>query len=476
MNWVERIVVMVLLPAGLLVGCGASVLLRQHSTVASTHAGAPAGAAGDFLDTVARDTWAYLHSDWATANHLPWSWQSPTTEDGDYDNPAEIGLYALSWLVAYDVGRPWSPSWPDTQAEVGAILDRLRAWQTGSQEEQPYGPNAFDNCVFYQWYWITRDPPVVGAGGDNYDNKVVPSMDNAWLSASLITIREYSEAHGHTTLAQKADAILTDMDFSLWYHPDTHRFSLGDIEDPQGGAEADYYSNENRIINFIARALGQLSADEFALSLEALEAPPGTFGGITVDRMAWDGSYFTYTAPGLFIREIGTAYGADTITPATLAQIAYAQDQGYDVWGLSDCFDVALGDYLQQGALPVATSDPHEWHLGLVTPHASALALVTPLASEAISNLQAISSTFSCAYSPTYGFRDAVMANPSDPDYGQCSNRFSALAQEWVFLSIVVHDTDFVSRYFYRDLGVLRAHVEMYGEAKGYLPLVVKNF
>jgi len=30
----------------------------------------------------------------------------------------------------------------------------------------------------------------------------------------------------------------------------------GAVENPQGGGQADYYSNENRIINFIARALG----------------------------------------------------------------------------------------------------------------------------------------------------------------------------------------------------------------------------
>ncbi|MGQ9841512.1 MAG: hypothetical protein ACUVR4_13595, partial [Anaerolineae bacterium] len=129
------------------------------------------------------------------------------------------------------------------------------------------------------------------------DNHLVPSVDNAWLAASLITIQEYALANGHTTLAQKAAAILADMDFTLWYHPNSHRFSWGAVENPQGGAPADYYSNENRIINFVARALGHLSADEFRLSLAALEGPGETYDGITVEKMAWDGSYFTYAAP-----------------------------------------------------------------------------------------------------------------------------------------------------------------------------------
>lgn len=68
-----------------------------------------------------------------------------------------------------------------------------------------------------------------------------------------------------------------------------------------------------------------------------------------------------------------------------------------------------------------------------------------------------------------------MVANDADPDYGQCSDRFSALAQEWTFLSMVNHDTGFIPRYFYRDPGVVRAHVEMYGGAVVYLPLVLKS-
>ncbi len=453
--------------------CGPAPAAVASADTISRPAGGNVTAAPDFLDTVARDTWTYLRSDPATAHHLPYSWWSPTLPGGDYANPAEIGLYALSWLAAYDLARPWSPSWNETAAEVGAILDQLRAWQTSSQTSQPHGPNAYQNSVFYQWYWISWDPPVVGANvGDNH---LVPSVDNAWLAAALITIREYAEAHGHTFLAQKADAILRDMDFTLWYNPTTHRFTWGAVENPQGGGEADYYSNENRIINFVARALGHLDAEAFRLSLDALAGPSGSYGDITVARMAWDGSYFTYAAPALFIREMGTGYGRATLLPATQAQIAYARDQGYAAWGLSDCFDVGGGGYVQQGAPPAASPDPPESRPGLVTPHAAGLALITPLASEAITNLQTLSATFSCAYAPGYGFRDAVMTRPGDADYGRCSDRYSALAQEWLFLGLVNRETGFVWRYFYRDAGVLGAHIEMYGGARVYLPLVLRR-
>jgi hypothetical protein len=470
MNQVARLcLVLMLLLCGLPAQCG---LTRTPLAMgAGTHS--QVTDASVFLDIVARDTWTYLHSDQATQNHLPYSWWSNSITGGDYANPAEIGLYALSWLAAYDLGRSWSPSWSDVETEVSAILDQLRAWQTGSQSSQPHGPNAYGSSVFYQWYWISWNPPVVGS--NTGDNHLVPSVDNAWLAASLITIRGYAEANGHSALAQKADAILDDMDFTLWYHYDTHRFSWGAVEDPQGGALADYYSNENRIINFVARALGQLSAEEFRQSLDALEGPSGTYDNITVEKMAWDGSYFTYAAPALFIRELNTAYGENTVVPATQAQIAYARNQGYNAWGLSDCFDVGNGSYVQQGAPPVPTGVISETRPGLVTSHASGLALITPLASEAITNLQSISTTFDCVYESPFGFRDSVMTHPSAPDYGECSARFSALAQEWLFLAIANHETGFIWRYFYRDPGVLQAHIEMYGGARIHLPLVVRN-
>jgi hypothetical protein len=431
----------------------------------------PSHSAEGFLDTLARDTWAYLHSEQATVHHLPCSWWSASLPGGDYANTTEIGLYALSWLAAYDLDRPWSPSWTATEAELHAILDQLRPWQTGSQAYQPHGPNAYQDSVFYQWYWIAWTPPVVGANIDK--NQLVPSVDNAWLAASLITIREYAQANHHPPLAQKAGAILQDMDFRLWYDDHTHLFYWGDVQNPQGGSVADFYSTESRIINFVARALGQLSREEFLLSLAALEQSAATYDGIPVEKVSWNGAYFLYTSPALFIREMHTSYGANTITPATQAQIAYARNQGYDAWGFSDCYDVGDGGYVNQGAQPVVMPDPPETRPGLVTPHASGLALITPLADEALANLQTIAALFDCAYDPPYGFRDSVMANPLAPDYGQCSDRFSALAQEWLFLALVNHQSDFIGRYFYRDPGVLRAHVEMYGGAI-YMPLVHK--
>jgi hypothetical protein len=416
-----------------------------------------------FIDSLARDTWAYLN--WAASNHLPWSWrsESPDLAGGDYSNPAEIGLYMLCWLGAYELHRPWSPGWSEVETELMALLDQLSAWQTGVQSSQPHGPNAYASSVFYQWYWVSWHPPVVGTDGRSSSNHVVPSIDNAWLAASLITLREYAEANGHPELGRKASAILGDMNFTPWYSSATHRFVWGGREDPRAGTAIDYYSNENRIINFTARALDDLDTQEFQLSLSALEQNSGTYGSITVSKIAWDGSMFTYLAPALFIREMETSYGRETLLPIVQAQMAYARDQGYPVWGLSDCFDIGDEEYVQQGSPPAASPGPLETRPGLVSPHASALALITPVASEALANLQTLQARFPDAYHPHYGFRDCIMAKPG-PDYGRVSERFSALAQEWLFLSIVNMETGLIWDYFYQDEGVRHAHEEMYPE------------
>lgn len=477
MKYPLRVILIILLAA--IVACtkasqdAITLLAPATVRVESTNTLAPTTSAnGTFEEDLIRDTWNYLSSDWATDNHLPWSWRSATMSGGDYANTAEIGLLAVSWLAAYDMNKSWSPPWTQTELEVTAILDQLRAWQTGTQSYKPHGPNAYQNKVFYQWYWINWNPPVVG--DSNGTNHVVPSIDNAWLAVSLVTIREYSEANNHPTLRQKADDILKDMDFLLWFHPSAHRFSWGAVENPQGGSEADYYSNENRIINFVARALGQLDAAEYKASLNALVQNPATYESFTVEKVAWDGSYFTYTAPALFIHETITPYGEKTIYPATQSQIAYAQNNGYFGWGLSDCYDIQQGGYIQQGSLPTASPNSPEVHMGVISPHASAFALITTLRGQAVSNLESIANSFPASYDSEYGFRDSVMAKSGDANYGVPSERFSALNQEWIFLSLANENNGFIWKYFYRDEGVRQAHLEAYGQ-RVFLPFILRQ-
>jgi hypothetical protein len=64
------------------------------------------------------------------------------------------------------------------------------------------------------------------------------------------------------------------------------------------------------------------------------------------------------------------------------------------------------------------------------------------------------------------------MTDKKSDDYGLCSDRFSALAQEWLFLALVNYQNNFIWRYFYHDEGVHQAHLEMYGYYESYLPFL----
>lgn len=412
-----------------------------------------------FLNEIARDTWNYLES--TTTKHLPWSWKSDDSSGGDYCNPAEIGLLALSYIAVYDLSKEWSPEWGTVETEVIAILNQLRAWQTNKD-------NSYEYSVFYQGYWISKSPPVVGnVSDDNHYNQVVPSIDNAWLAACLMTIMEYAKTHNHSDIHTISNDILNEMDFTMWYNFDTHKFYWGAYQDPKNGGVCDYYSNENRITNFIAAALGQLSLDEFHLSIDALEKPTEDYDQIKVENVAWDGSIFTYFSPALFINEKETSYATKTLEPIVETQIKYALNESYDAWGLSDCFGVGNEGYTQQGAFPIPSTNSNlpETIPGLVSPHASAFALNTPFFSNAIDNLKQLKNNFPLLYNSN-GFKDSVVVLSDSPNYGDVSNRFSALAQQWILLSIANKINGFIWNYFYENEGVSKTHDALFNNTR----------
>lgn len=405
---------------------------------------------GAFLDEIAKDTYTYLTSEWATENHLPYSWRSATLSGGDYVNVTEIGFLITTHIAAYEMQRSWSPSLDCAVSEVNAILDQLLAWQTNDK-------NSYQG-VFYQWYWLNPQPRVGASDGDH----AVPSIDNAWLALSLLAARSWANSGSQIdpAIAQKAERIVSKLDFMLWYDHSTHLFWLGDKFNPQGTYKADYLGNENRIINFVAHTLGQLNAQELQASLKALVQKPQSFRNLTVAAAPYDGSYFTLAGPALFIDEMNTSFGWDTIEPATAAQFVFAQQKGYPATGFSDCFATGDGGYVQSGA-PPATA-PREDYPGLITPHASAMMLITSHDKAAVANLRHLAA-YPGLYDPQYGFRDSIMLQPGDPQFGAVSARFSALAQQFTFLAIANHQTGVIWRLLYADPGVKTAHQEMYG-------------
>jgi hypothetical protein len=210
----------------------------------------------------------------------------------------------------------------------------------------------------------------------------------------------------------------------------------------------------------MARTLYQLDAEEFQASLRALNQEPATYKKLTVAAAPYDGSYFTLAGPSLFIDEMNTSFGRATIESATAAQFAFATDAGYAAVGLSDCFDVGDGGYVQSGA-PPATA-PREQNPGLIAPHVSALMLITSQREAAIANLRHLA-TYPGLYDEQYGFRHSIMLQPGNPQFGAVSARFSLLSQAWTFLAIACAETGVIWRLLYEDSGVRSTHPEMYG-------------
>jgi len=372
-----------------------------------------------------------------SVNNLSYLGEYKFGSDGSYPEERYVAVpekYLKSGenvLLLENANPPWSGHW--------LVWDSLRFGQIKK--------------AYYQWY------DTNGHIGLGQTDRLVPSIDNAWLVASLITIREYARANGEYNLANQSDNILKGIDFTMWYNYTDHRFFWGDIDDPKNGAVAAYYSDENRIINILAFALGQINQSEFQASLDALNQQNGSYGNITVDKVNLDGSYFTYASPALFIREKDTPY-AQTLENATWAQIKYAEDKGYPCWGISDGISpINPNDYLNLGVPPVAGSYND---LGILTPHTSALALVNKnpeLLDRAIANFRCLEN-YGDLYDPRYGFRDSV--NVSD---NVTSTKFLTLDQEWIFLSLANYKNNTIWKYFYMDNGVRKAHKEMYGAA-----------
>jgi hypothetical protein len=229
-----------------------------------------------------------------------------------------------------------------------------------------------------------------------------------------------------------------------------------------------YYSNENRIVNFMARTLdieydrNQFGKEKFLDSLNSLVTNSATYNGITVNSVNWDGSYFTYVTPALFVREMDTAYGVSTIDKATEAQISYATDKGYAAWGISDCYDVEDRDYVKRGAPPRGSNDPsNDKDDGLITPHVSALALLTGQAENAKANLQKLKSDYPSVYDDRYGFKDSINLDASGPDYKKQSNTICGLDQGWMLMAIGNYLNSTLHKYFHQNPGVTRAYNEM---------------
>ena len=418
-----------------------------------------------FLDQLMVDTFHWIQN--SNEAHLPFDWTYYGINSvGHCCSVAEIGLYMVSLLGASQYPDLLTVTEQEAHTAVNATLDQLFAWQSGSQEYQPNGPNTWNDSLFFKWYITNASPPTVGSepfDDPNKQDQDVPCLDNAWLAASLLAVRGYcfqNPALGDTSrIYTKCDSILRRMNFLRWYDSASKRFHAGSYHDPTTGTTFDYLSDESRLVNFITRVLdaiygpGPYSPNEFRESYSSLFQESASYDGITVEFVSFDGSYSNYAAPCLFLREQDSHY-LSVIDSATKIQMQYQQNQGYPFWGISDCF--VSGVLSPRGCPPRgsnnASQNPDD---GNITPYASALGLNSSFSQSALNNLYRIQYVYPSSYDPDYGFTDSIDLNT------QMASGFAhGLSQFRIFLSILNYKDETVWKFFYANPEVEQVHTE----------------
>jgi hypothetical protein len=402
-----------------------------------------------FLLKLSNDTYkSLIKAD--TGSGLPNDWYNDSG-NGTYCSPEEAGFYMLSHIGAAENNFI---SKNVAKERIEKTLKKLKGLPT-------------DQGLYYRYYRTDG----------TMDDKNVPSIGNAMLAASLMTISKWADESNFKEISENSSSILKGINLAVFYDSSSKLF-YHDLMSKDKRNYWNYYSDEGRLLSLVAYSLGNINESEFRNNLAKLNQSDlyynistgdtnriGKTGrDILVKRTSWDGSIFTYLAPSLFINETQTIYQETTINPAVYAQIVYADRSGFrlngtTVWGISDAYTNA--DYCSEycGAPPTVAStyhNPYQDCPGLVAPYASALALLSAYSDNATENLETLGRLPSL-YDDKYGFKDAFNAKS-----GSVTDRFVTLDQEWIFLALMdkLHGT--LWRYFYQNPEVVAAHKIMY--------------
>lgn len=407
-----------------------------------------------FLLELSNDTYNYLLAA-DMGSGLPENWYD-YSEWGSYCSPEEAGFYMLSHIGAVEIGLISNDT---AKQRIEKTLGTLKGLPK-------------DQGLFYRYYYTKPLTPT--------DSNDVPSIGNAMLAASLMTIEAWADENNFKGLSEECSEILDMMSLSIFLNSSSNRF----YHDLTFQEEWNYYSSDGRLVPFVAFAIGDINEADFRSGLVNLKqldlyynvstdnttSTSSNPDDILVKKTSWDGSMFTYIVPALFINEYQTNYQDETIDPAVLAQMVYANRSdfrinGRTVWGISDAYDTDE-NYCSEycGAPPTAAACPplnntYQVCPGLITPHASALALISVYSDNAAENLFVLSQQPNL-YDDVYGFKDSFNVHT-----GVVTNRIVTLDQEWIFLSLMDSFNGTLWRYFYQNPEVVAAHNIMYSAA-----------
>lgn len=357
---------------------------------------------------------------------------------GDYTSPTNIGLYLMACVSAYEL------EFISKQEAVKRIQNTLTALE--KLEKWKGFPFNFYNTTNMQ---VTR--------------RYVSVVDSGWLAAGLIVIAQAFPAE----VGKRADDMLNQMNFSLFYTPSLGQLRLGydDIEKSMTPFHYGLLVTENRVASFIAIAKGDVPEEHW---YKLYRTPPAewdwqnqkplgsersvkgnwVFGGLYKYKDAyivpsWGGSLFEFLMPSIVMKEQRLSQrglGKNNDIALKINKSYALGEKKYPVWGLSPCS--YPGGYGEFGVKAIGVKGYGDF--GIVTPHASILGIeYEPEA--VVSNIREFIKRYPIL--GEYGLYDSVKVKD-----GKVAQKYLALDQGMILISLTNHlKAGAIRRHFHHD-------------------------
>lgn len=276
--------------------------------------------------------------------------------------------------------------------------------------------------------WTSRLPQLeelarhVATDASLVDGNEEAPGDAAWWAAELVERIVHVQAwlvHGLTdatrdeltSIAERVDDYVADMDFAFLYNPRKKALSVG-YDAIVGALESSTYdllASEARIAAFVAIAKGDIPQDSwFHLGRTHVVSR-----GSRV-LASWTGTMFEYLMPALWMRHYPRTLVQNSMTAVVRLQQAFTRKRGLP-WGISEsgCVtrDSQAYGYAAFG-LPEVALSPRNGAKLVISPYASFLALlVDPHAS--VRNLRRMDAL---GWTGVYGLYEAVDVSDGEPE------------------------------------------------------------
>jgi len=399
------------------------------------------------LKEIARDTWLYFKNLVDKRTNLPVDWidldENKEYRIGDYTSPTNIGLYFLAIVGAYELGFITRGEALERVEATFNTLRKLPRWRG----------------LFYNWYSTTNL---------QITRKYISSVDNGWLSAGLIVLRQ-----AFPEIEPVCTEILQGMDYSTLYDPVEGKLYLGYELNREPPVPTPYHygqiATEPRVTSLIAIGKGDVPPEHWFRIYRTLpiswtwqrQKPEGKYREyLEIDVFegyykykdlkivpSWGGSLFEFLMPVLVLKEKELAPRGLGLNNENVikAHIDYAlSEKKYPVWGISPCStpDGRYGGYHEYGIADLGSKGYTDE--GIITPHASILA-IDYFPQEVIKNIREMIKLYELY--GEYGLYDSL-----DVHTKKVSSRYLCLDQGMLFVSLANYLTKGKIRdYFHND-------------------------